>query len=95
MQAPWPGTHGAVLHSWMPAPWITGDEPGLLTRLRSYDFKVRLAAPEGFSTGRAAPARTQTRGRWQPISGLLFSIIACMMLVMCDYATYFIPGQFF
>jgi len=55
---------------------------------------VRLAAPEGFSSGRAAPARTKTRGRWQPISGLLVSISACnLTIVKYDYATYYMVGQ--
>jgi len=60
----------------------------------SYCLGVRLAAPEGFSSGRAAPARTKTRGRWQPISGLLVSISACdLTIVNYDYATHWMEGQ--
>jgi hypothetical protein len=74
---------------------LTGFGPSALVftdlRLR---LGVRLAAPEGFSSGRAAPARTKTRGRWQPISGLLVSISACdLTIVRSDYATHYTTGQ--
>jgi hypothetical protein len=74
---------------------LTPGNCGFLTCIahsRSSNFQI--AAPEGFSARRSAPART-TPGVAGMKPGLLVSIIAFQSSIGADYATNQVNGQFY